>query len=167
MANKSRYLAGAAGAVLLAAATAYTGSWEGNSYTAYLDSGGVPTICKGHTGPEVHLGMKATPAECDAMLRADILAHERRMLACAPELQTVSDKTYIAINDWAFNVGTGAACESTLIKVKLRKGDIRGACEQLSRWVFVKGEVIKGLTNRRVTGTPGRVSERALCLAGL
>jgi lysozyme len=167
MANvKSRYLAGAAGAALLAAATTFTGSWEGNRYTAYLDSGGVPTICKGHTGPEVHLGMKATPAECDAMLRADLIAHETRLLACAPEMTKVSDKTYIAINDWAFNVGTGAACKSTLI-AKVKQGDLRGACEQLSRWVYVNGKIIAGLQNRRVTGTPGRISERALCLAGL
>ncbi|TDW21082.1 lysozyme [Rhizobium azibense] len=163
---KSRYLAGAAGAALLTFGTAYTSSWEGRRLVAYLDSGGVPTICDGHTGPEVRLGMKATDAECDAILRKDILAHESRMLSCAPELLRVPDKSYVAINDWAFNVGTGAACKSTLID-KVKAGDIRGACEQLSRWVFVKGKVITGLKNRRVTGTPGRISERALCLAGL
>ncbi|MEK1929747.1 MAG: lysozyme [Pararhizobium sp.] len=166
MAVKSRYLAGAAGAVLLASATAYTGSWEGSRNVAYLDSGGVPTICKGHTGPEVHLGMRATDEECDAMLQKDILAHESRLLSCAPEMLRVPDDTYVAINDWAFNIGTGAACSSTLIR-KVKAGDIRGACEQLSRWVFVKGKVIQGLANRRVNGTPGRISERALCLRGL
>jgi len=166
MAVKSRYLAGAVGALLLASATAYTGSWEGTRYKAYLDSGGVPTICKGHTGPEVHMGMTATAEECDAMTRKDILAHESRMLACAPELYTVPDKTYIAINDWAFNVGTGAACKSTLIR-KVKVGDLRGACNELSKWVYVNGVVINGLANRRIHGTPGRISERALCMAGL
>jgi lysozyme len=162
---KSRYLAGAAGFALLTAATAFTGSWEGRRLEAYRDSGGVPTICDGKT-KDVHMGMRATNEQCDAWLREDLLAHEARLLACAPEMLRVPDKTYIAINDWAFNVGTGAACSSTLIR-KVKAGDIRGACEQLSRWVFVKGVVVKGLSNRRVNGSPGRISERSLCLAGL
>jgi lysozyme len=162
---KSRYLAGAAGAALLAAASAYTGSWEGERYVAYQDSGGVWTICRGIT-KGVYKGMKATPAQCEAMDREEILAHEGRLLACAPEMLLVPDKTYIAINDWAYNVGTGAACKSTLIR-KVRAGDYRGACNELSKWVFVKGKVITGLKNRRVTGTPGRISERKLCLEGL
>jgi lysozyme len=112
------------------------------------------------------MGMTATPAECDAMLRQDLLAHEQRLLACAPVLLTVPDKSYVAINDWAFNVGTGAACSSTLI-LKVKAGDLRGACNELSKWVYVKGVAITGLKNRRVDGSPGRVSERSLCLAGL
>jgi lysozyme len=162
---KSRYLAGAAGAVLLAAATAFTSSWEGRRYEAYPDSGGVWTICDGKT-KGVYPGMRATDAQCDAWLREDIIEHEARLLACAPEMLKVPDETYIAINDWAFNVGTGAACSSTLIR-KVKAGDILGACNQLSRWVYVKGAVINGLVNRRVKGSPGRMSERALCLAGL
>lgn len=162
---KSRYLAGAVGAALLASATAYTSSWEGRRYEAYPDSGGVWTICDGKT-KDVYKGMRATDADCDRWLREDLLSHEARLLACAPEMLKVSDKTYVAINDWAFNVGTGAACSSTLIR-KVKAGDIRGACEQLSRWVYVKGVVIKGLANRRINGSPGRISERALCLAGV
>lgn len=162
---KSRYLVGAAGAALLSFATAYTSSWEGRRYVAYQDSGGVWTICDGHIRG-VKQGMRATDAECDAMLREDILEHEARMLFCAPELRTVPDETYVAINDWGFNVGTAAACNSTLIR-KVKAGDLRGACYELSRWVYVKGKVIKGLQNRRVNGTPGRMSERDLCLSGL
>ncbi|MER9947841.1 hypothetical protein [Mesorhizobium sp. M0047] len=48
---KSRYLqTGAAGLALLAAATAYTGSWEGTRYVPYYDVGLVLTVCRGHTG---------------------------------------------------------------------------------------------------------------------
>lgn len=163
---RSRFLAGAAGATLLASATAFYSSWEGREYVAYLDSGGVWTICNGHTGPEVKKGMRATDAECDAMLRKDILAHERRMLACVPELRNAPDDTYIAINSWAFNAGTGAACRSKLVR-KIKAGDLRGACGELSRWVYVKRKVVRGLVNRRVKGSPGRISEQALCLRGL
>lgn len=162
--TKSRYL-GAAGAALLAFAIGYTSSWEGRRYVAYQDVGGVWTICDGII-KGVKKGDKASDAQCDAMLVEEILAHERRMLACAPELLTVPEMTYVAINDWGFNVGTGAACKSTLIR-KVKAGNVRGACNELSKWVYVKGTVIKGLMNRRVTGTVGWISERALCLEGL
>jgi lysozyme len=167
---KSRYLAGgAAGAALLAAATAYTSHWEGRRYTPYFDVGHVLTVCDGHTGPDIILGKRYSDAECDALARKDILAHEGRMLSCAPELadpKLVPDDTYNAINDWAFNVGTGAACKSTLIR-KVKAGDIRGACMELSKWVYVKGRVIKGLAVRRIKGDEVNLSERALCLRGI
>lgn len=161
---KSRYL-GVAGAALLAAALTFTSSWEGRKYVAYQDVGGVWTICDGII-KGVKKGDRATDAQCDAMLLDEIVAHETRLLACAPEMLNVPDKMYIAVNDWAFNVGTGAACSSTLIR-KVKAGDNYGACNELSKWVYVNGNVVKGLKNRRVTGTPGRISERALCLEGL
>jgi lysozyme len=167
---KSRYLAGgAAGAALLAAATAYTSHWEGRRYVAYRDVGGVLTVCDGHTGSDIVAGKRYTTAECDAMLQKDLIAHEGRMLTCAPQLGdpfTVPDDTYVAINDWAFNVGTGAACKSTLIR-KVKAGDLRGACMELSKWVYVNSRVIGGLAVRRIKGDAVNLSERALCLRGL
>lgn len=163
---RSRYLAGAAGAALLGFAASYTGGWEGERLVAYRDSGGVPTICMGHTGPDVYMGLRLTHAQCQEIFKKDLIAHETRMLACAPELANVPDQSYVAINDWAFNVGTGAACKSTLIR-KVKAGDLRGACNELSRWVYVKGKVITGLVNRRIKDVGGRVSERSLCLQGV
>lgn len=154
----SRYLAVGGGA-LLAAAVAFTSAGEGRRYVAYRDSGGVLTVCDGHTGADIIAGKRYSDAECDAILKVDILAHERRMLDCAPELATVPPKTYIALNDWAFNVGTGAACKSSLI-ASVKAGNLAGACRKLSDWVYVKHVYVKGLANRRV-------SERALCLEGL
>lgn len=162
--GKSRYLA--AGGALLLAAVAYYGSWEGTRYAAYQDSGGVWTICEGLTGPWVHNGLVMTAAECDVKFKAAIVEHEQGLLACAPELQAVPDKTYVAINDWAYNVGDGAACGSTLIKL-IKAGDIRGACQQLPRWVYVNGKVLAGLVKRRVAGDAGKISERDLCAAGI
>lgn len=166
---KSRYLVGgAAGAAMLATAAGYTASWEGTRYDAYLDTIASPpvwTICNGDTYG-VTRGMRETPAGCEARLRRQILEHEARMLQCAPELWHVPAESYIAINDWGYNIGTGAACKSGLIR-KIKAGDVRGACEELSRWVFAGGKVIKGLANRRVNGLPGLISERALCLRGL
>lgn len=164
---KSRYLqTGAAGLALLAGATAYTGSWEGVKYVPYYDVGHVLTVCRGHTGPDIVPNKRYTPAECDALTAKDIIAHEERMVACAPELLSIPGPAYNAINDWAFNVGTGAACKSTLIR-KVKAGDLRDACMELSNWVYVKHVVIRGLKNRRVTGDAGRESEQHMCLRGL
>ena len=47
----------------------------------------------------------------------------------------------MAVRDWTFNVGGGAACNSTLVR-RLNEGRLREACEQLPRWVYVKGFVV-------------------------
>ncbi|HGM8337746.1 TPA: glycoside hydrolase family protein [Pseudomonas aeruginosa] len=48
---------------------------------------------------------------------------------------------------------------STLLR-KLNAGDVKGACAELSRWVYAGGKVYKGLVNRRK-------AERELCEQGL
>ena len=155
MAHKSRLKRGS---YALALVLACTGAWEGTRYTAYLDTGGVPTICTGSTRG-VKLGDRATKAECDAMFTADLIRHETGMLACMKYPQDLSDKTYVAILDFTFNVGVGAACKSTLMR-KLNAGDVAGACNEMPRWVRDNGRIIKGLVNRRA-------SSRAMCFEGL
>ena len=59
---------------------------------------------------------------------------------------------------FAFNVGTGAACRSTLV-YHLKHRQWWQACDQLTRWVFVNGERNTGLENRRFR-------ERTYCLKG-
>ena len=155
MASRSRLKVGSAA---LALSLAFTGAWEGTRYTAYLDTGGVPTICTGSTRG-VKMGDRATKAECDAMFTADLIRHEAGMLACMKNPDALSDKTYVAVLDWTYNVGIGAACKSTLMR-KLNAGDVAGACREMSRWVRDNGRIIRGLVNRRA-------SSRALCLEGL
>ncbi|KAA6046652.1 lysozyme [Pantoea sp. Bo_7] len=65
---------------------------------------------------------------------------------------------YDAVVSFAFNVGTGNACGSTLVKL-LNQRRWTDACHQLPRWVYVKGVFNQGLDNRR-----GR--EMAWCLKG-
>lgn len=147
-----------AGSAALALVLAFTGAWEGTRYVAYLDTGGVPTICRGSTRG-VKLGDRATPAECDAMFTRDLIEHETGMLSCMKRPQDLSDKTYVAFLDLTYNIGVGAACKSTWMR-KLNAGDVRGACEEHPRWVKDGGRIIRGLVNRRV-------SSRALCHEGL
>lgn len=54
---------------------------------------------------------------------------------------------------------TGAACRSTLVSF-IKRQQWPQACDQLTRWVYVNGEVNKGLENRRAR-------ERAYCLRGI
>jgi lysozyme len=107
-----------------------------------------------------------TSAQCDAKFRDIMVEHEVGLLACAPQLRAAPDKTYIAINDFAYNVGVGAACGSTVI-ARVKAGDLAGACNALLAWIYVKKQVITGLVKRRVTGDATRQSGRDLCLAGL
>lgn len=147
-----------AGGAALVLALGFIGAWEGRSLTAYRDTGGVPTICYGSTRG-VKIGQRATAAECDSMFAADLIRHETDMRACLKHPDDLTDPTYVAILSYTYNVGGGAACASTLY-AKLNAGDVRGACDQLPRWVRDNGRVIPGLVNRRV-------SERDLCLSGL
>lgn len=147
-------IAGSAGAV--AVAVALIGGFEGLRTEAYKDIVGVWTVCYGET-LDVEPGASHTVAECDAMLAKRIVEFEAGLDRClAVEVPT---QTKIAFVSWAYNVGIGAACRSTLVR-KANAGDLAGACNELPRWNRAGGRVIRGLTNRRVT-------ERDLCLAGL
>ena len=140
-----------------AAACAIVGIWEGCQTVAYPDVIGVPTICFGST-KGVKLGDTSTQAECDAKLVAEIVEHEEGVLRCG--LRTdLPINTHVAIVSWAYNVGVGNACKSTLVK-KANAGDVRGACDELLKWNKAGGVVWRGLTRRRE-------AERDLCLKGV
>ena len=69
--NKKAAAAGVA--AVLAAAAAIVKPWEGVEPTVYADIVGVPTVCYGHTGPDVKLGQpRRTMAECDRLLTGDL-----------------------------------------------------------------------------------------------
>ena len=51
---------------------------------------------------------------------------------------------------WVYNVGTAAACRSTLVrKLKATPPDYAGACAELLKWDKFKGQALPGLTARR------------------
>lgn len=152
--RKRTMIAGSAAAI--ATATAFVGAWEGLRTTAYRDIVGVWTVCYGET-KGVRPGDSHSPAECDAMLAREIVRYEAELDRCLTADVPIGMK--IALVSWAYNVGTGAACKSTLVR-KANAGDLRGACHELPRWNRAGGQVIRGLTNRRM-------SERAMCLEAL
>lgn len=146
------------GGLAIAAATlvAFVANWEGSETIAYADrlAGGLPTVCNGHTGPEVKVGDVWTKEQCDAILVKDIEEHGQRMLSCIAV--PINQNEYNAYTAWGYNVGTSAACKSTAIKL-LNEGKRAEACDQLLRWDRAGGVRVRGLANRRK-------AERDLCM---
>ncbi|EHE8205076.1 lysozyme [Citrobacter sp. R1] len=129
---------------------------EGCRLTPYQCSAGVWTSGIGHTAGVVPK-RDITEREAAANLVADVLNTERRLAVCVPV--TMPQQVYDALVSFSFNVGTGAACRSTLVSY-LKRQQWWQACDQLTRWVFVNGERSTGLENRRQR-------ERAYCLQGV
>lgn len=158
MAIKGRHIGGAAAAGVgaIALLIAMTGPWEGLELKAYRDIVGVWTICYGET-LNVRPGDTATKAECDATFARRLSQFRSAVDACMTV--EVPVQVEVAIVDLAYNVGEKAVCDSTLMK-KANRGDLRGACDELLKWVRAGGRVVQGLVNRRA-------AFHALCLSGL
>lgn len=158
-------LSGASAAVMALALAAH---FEGTRYHAYLDIGGVPTICRGHTRG-VKMGDTATQAQCDAYDKADMAIASATIDQCYPPIPAPQIKA--ALDDLAFNVGPGSkggrdgVCflksgKWPTIRKRAAAGDWRGVCDGLLAWDKAAGQVLPGLTERRQ-------AERTLCLVGV
>ncbi len=118
---------------------------EGAALVAYADPVGIPTICYGATRG-VRLGQKATPAECEAMLKRD-LTYAGKGIAQGVKRPITQDQ-YDALVSFVYNVGETQFYRSTLLR-KLNAGDCYGAVAEFKRWNKAKGRVLNGLTKRR------------------
>lgn len=119
---------------------------EGFRDKAYDDGVGVQTIGFGTT-EGVKPGDTITVERALVRLGADVAKFERELRACVGDVPMYQHE-WDAVVSWAYNVGTGAACGSTLVK-KLRAGDYPGMCKELLRWNRGGGRVLRGLTIRR------------------
>ena len=130
---------------------------EGLRLEAYADPARgweVPTVGYGHTSaagaPTVTRGMRITEAEADAILLRDLEAVAARVnkLVTVP----LNANELGALVSFAFNLGTGALAESTLLR-KLNDSDRAGAAAQFGKWTYggPKGakKVLPGLVTRR------------------
>lgn len=146
----------AMGGGAIAIAAAVIPSLEGVEHKPYQDVVGVWTVCYGHTGADIIKSKTYTEAECQALLNKDLrkVANQIDPLIKRP----IPDNTRAALYSFAYNVGTGAFRQSTLLK-KINAGDTVGACNELRRWTYAGGKQWKGLMNRREI-------ERDVCLWG-
>ena len=112
--------------------------------------GDVPTVGFGTTrhadGTPVKMGEKTTPPRALVDLLRDAGKFEQAVKRCAPvPMHPYEFSAYVS---FAYNVGEGAFCKSTLAK-RLNAGDYAGACAELLKWDKVAGRTVRGLTVRR------------------
>ena len=120
---------------------------EGYSDRAYTPvPGDVPTIGFGDTHG-VKLGDRTDPVRALIKLNQHTQNFQRELRGCIGDVP-MHQHEWDAIVSWTYNVGTTAACKSTLVR-KLQAGDYPGACRELLRWDKFQGKPLPGLTKRR------------------
>lgn len=144
---KAKIIGGSVAAVLVAAG-AFIVPWESPggkpALEPYRDIVGVWTVCHGETNVPMRT---YTKAECERLLSTDVAKRLQAMERCIARPLTVNQ--YAAVLSWSYNVGTTAACGSSLVR-KINAGATPEQwCPELLRWNRAGGRVIKGLTNRR------------------
>ena len=119
---------------------------EGYSDRAYQPvPGDKPTLGFGTT-EGVRMGDRITPPKALARALNDIQKFEGALKDCVTvPLHQYEYDTYIS---FSYNVGSAAFCRSTLVK-KLNSEDYDGACAELLRWTYFKGQKLRGLEVRR------------------
>lgn len=98
-----------------------------------------------------------TMEEVDAILAKDLERFERGVLKYCPSAGA-RQNWLDSLVSFSFNVGLGTLQRSTL-RQKHNRGDYAGAADELLKYSFAGGKVLKGLLNRRK-------DERALYLGG-
>lgn len=157
MSLRKKVTAGAA-AVVIATATPFIAKWEGLETTAYRDIVGVPTVCYGETRG-VKMGDTYTKEQCMDMLKVAVGDYYRKIEPCMSN-KNIPVGVQASILELAYNVGTGAACKSTMMKLA-NQGKYKEACRELDKWVKAGGQTVRGLQNRRAD------SKINLCLKGI
>jgi lysozyme len=155
MNNRAKLTAaiGAGAAALLVPAVMF---FEGYRPLVYADPIGRLAVCYGHDDQSLTPGAAYSKSECDEILAADLVKHAQALDCIAPPArEQLTDGQKAAFVSFAFNVGVGAFCASTLAR-KASAGDLPGACAELSKWTFAGGKQLPGLIKRRA-------QERAMC----
>lgn len=129
---------------------------EGERLTAYQCEAGVWTIGVGHTGAEVHPGMKITQEESGRLFVEDLKFHAKGLSSAITV--PVTKNQFIALLSLCFNIGIGGARGSEVVK-NLNAGNIPQAAVSFLNWKRAAGKVSLGLVKRRQ-------EERALFLRG-
>ncbi len=126
--------------------------YESCRLEAYPDpaTGGEPiTIGWGSTYPGLKLGDTITQKRADELL-AERLADEFEPEIHAMLLRTPSQLQFDALVCWAYNVGVGAARQSTLIRLFNAGEPVEVVAAQFLRWDKAAGKSMWGLRRRRV-----------------
>lgn len=129
-------------------AVAFVREHEGCRLDAYQDSALVWTIGYGHTGPEVHPGLRISPRQAEIYLKADLATAGARLgkVVKAEAIAGLNECQYAALLSFVFNLGANA--DWTIWK-RLDAGELDDVPVQMARFVFAGGRKLRGLVNRR------------------
>jgi len=119
---------------------------EGYRDTAYTPvAGDVPTIGFGTT-EGVKLGDKITVPQALNRAVRDVQKFEGAIKRCVQV--PLYQHEYDAYTSLTYNIGEGAFCRSTLVRL-LNQSKYPEACAQILRWDRFQGKPLRGLTIRR------------------
>ena len=119
--------------------------FEGLELEAYQDAAGVVTIGYGHT-KDVEMGDKISPWWAKELLVNDIRKVEEQVKALGVAR---TEAQLDALVSFAFNLGIGRLKNSTLLRFIKEQRNMREIKREWNRWVFVRGQRLKGLERRR------------------
>ena len=139
--------------IYLAPALRIIKEFEGCHHIAYADPVGVWTIGWGNTqidGRPVKQGDKITQATADTMLRDSVEQFAAQLYTLIPAAKNYGGNQQAALLSWLYNVGGGAASESTLRR-RLNAGESAQVVipQELPKWDKANGRLLAGLTRRR------------------
>lgn len=122
--------------------------FEGFRAKPYLCPANVPTIGYGSTGPDITLATPPVTLEwAEGRMQREATLYAKAVLKLSPTL--VSNNLAIsAMADFSYNLGLTRYKASTLRR-RIQAGDIKGAKEELAKWVFGGGRKLPGLIARR------------------
>lgn len=121
--------------------------FEGLRLAAYKCPAGVPTIGYGTTRG-VKMGMTVTKDEAEKLLQADVTPFSDRINKLVKV--KLNQNQFDALVSFVYNVGSGAFADSTMLKL-INQNLLDDAANQFVRWNKANGEVLTGLTRRRMT----------------
>jgi len=109
------------------------------------------------------MGDTTTPPKALARALRDVEQFEGALKTCVTV--PLAQHEYDAYVSFAYNVGSRAFCQSTLVK-KLNAQDYLGACQELLRWRFFQGKDCAAAEHASLCGglVKRRGAEYRLCM---
>ena len=127
-------------------------SFEGLSLKPYLDAVGIPTIGYGTIEYPNRVAVTMYDNNITEDQAKDYLEFEINLKAASVERMLnvdVNDNEFAALVAFAYNVGTRALLNSTLLKLLNSGSDRISVADQFLRWNKAGGKELPGLTRRR------------------
>ena len=152
--SRSRTMALASIATLLALLHFGGPGGEGYKHKPYRDVGGVWTACGGLTGPDIHPGHEYSDAECTQLETAFAVKMAAHMGPCTPELG-LTQRQWIAWGHWSWNIGAGGFCKSRAAQL-LWENKQQEACAAMMDYHRAGGRDCRIRSN----GCPGLIVRR-------